>query len=220
MTKSEEYSMFEKDLDGSPARLDVRRLRKLLDYCLSNAQQLSSSAELLFNKKMYSASVLLSVLSIEELGKRRILHSYIWKADNISERRKLWRSFRSHKQKIYWALRPLLYSGLNTEQNREVKYISVWFKEHQELESDAAVVDQIKQLATYTNVIEGKILNPKMLAKRRLAYKALSLSKELLTEHSKMEQTDAIIEYYKRNREKTKKGETLVHFLEKEGKTY
>lgn len=211
MGESESYLRFEKDTNGSPARLNLRKLRRLLDYCLDNAQQLLKSAEFLFNKKLYSVSFLLSVLAMEELGKRRILERYIWVSDNDDERHKFWHSFRSHKDKLYWALRHLI--NIDTNQNKEVDYVSIWLKEHQELESAAIDIDWFKQLVTYTNVIEGEVISPIMIAKRRDASKWLGISKECLDYHSKMRPTDRIIEYHKAATKERKKGESLVDFI-------
>jgi len=217
VSKPEEYLMFEKNADGSPAKLDVKKLRKLLDSCLNNAYQLLESARLLFSKRLYSVSILLSVLAIEELGKRRILGRYVWSEDDDKERNKIWRSFRDHKDKIYWALRPFLYMGVDTELNIETDYISLWFKEHQQLELDAKVINQIKQLSSYTNVIDGEILNPSRFARKKAASSLLQTSKQLWKYQSNVESTEKIIRYYKYFRKKRKRGESLAEFF---GRSY
>ena len=213
MAGSEDYLRFEKDTNGSPARLNARKLRRLLDDCLSNSQQLLNGAEFLFNKKLYSVSVLLSVLAMEELGKRRILERYIWVSNDDDKRHKFWKSFRSHKDKLYWALRHFLTVDMDTSQNKEVDYVSIWLKEHQELESAAVDIDWFKQLVTYTNVIEGEVISPSMTAKRRDASKWLRISKECLDYHSKMRPTDRIIEFHKAATKERKRGESLVDFI-------
>lgn len=215
---NKEDLLFEKDENGLPAKLDVRKLRRLLDSCLNNAEQLVKSSGILFKRKIYSISNFLSILAIEELGKRQILSQYIWSADDDKKRREFWRRFRSHKEKIYWALRPITPIDMGTEEYDEKKdYIALWKKRHDELTCDAKAIDNLKQLNIYVNVIEGQIYNPNKLTKRKTVKKLLEITQWLFEYQRDIEPTEKLIDYYKYFREKRKKGESMMNFL---GRSY
>jgi AbiV family abortive infection protein len=214
---NKEDLLFEKEPNGLPAKLNTRTLRRLLDSCLSNANQLIKSSEVLFNRKMYSISNFLSILAIEELGKRQILGGYIWSANDDKKRREFWKSFRSHKEKIYWALRPVTIFDMATEgRDKKQDYISLWEQTHEELINDAQVINDWKQLSIYVNVIEGQIYNQNKLTKRKTVKKMLQNAQFLFEYHRDMETTEKILKNYKHLREKRKKGESLADFLGRE----
>jgi AbiV family abortive infection protein len=204
--------MFEKDASGLPARLNIRKLRQLSDSCLSNAQQLQKGADLLFNQKMYSVSVLLSVLAMEELGKRELLFQHIFVADNNGKRKKFWKIFRSHREKLYWAFHKFTSFNTDVWQNSKADFSLLLQQEHQEQMSFVINIDQLKQLAAYVNVIEGEAVNPHKLH-RKHALPILSLSKQLLDYHIKAEPTDKIIYYCKEAKKQRRKGESLADFV-------
>ena len=204
--------MFEKDADGLPVKLNARKMRQLLDYCLLNAQRLMEGAELLLEQKMYSISLFLSVLAVEELGKREMLPQHIWVIDNDKECQKFWQSFHSHKDKLYWAFKKFVKIDTDDKQNNKVDVLSLWRKQDEEAKSFAFNIDQLKQLATYVNIIEAEVINPRKLYKRH-ALPWLKLSKQLLDYHIKMEPTDKIIAYYKNTKKKRRKGESLADFI-------
>ena len=214
---NKEDLLFEKEPNGLPAKLNTRTLRRLLDSCLSNANQLIKSSEVLFNRKMYSISNYLSILAIEELGKRQILGRYIWSADDDKKRREFWKSFRSHKEKIYWALRPVTIFDMATGgRGKKQDYISLWKQTHEELINDAQVINDWKQLSIYVNVIEGQIYNPNKLTKRKTVKKMLQKAQFLFEYHRDMETTEKILKDYKHLREKRKKDESVADFLGRE----
>ena len=215
VTKLNEFLKLKPDLEGSPIKLSVRKLRTLLNSCLDNAKQLTDSAEILFEKKMYSVSVTLSILAMEELGKRVILKSYIWAEDNDKERGKLWGNFHSHKKKLYWALQRFWSLDENTKNSSKNGYISLMFKQSEQLKLDTELINQIKQLTTYVNIIDGEIVNPRRYAKKTEIASILKLSKWLYRYHNDIETTDKIIQYYKdikRERERYK-GESFRDFI-------
>ena len=203
ISKPSEYLNFEKDTSGLSIKLNVRKLRKLLDSCLNNAQQLLDSAEILVKNKLYSISVVLSVLAIEELGKRRIISRYVWTEENETDRKKIWRSFRNHKDKIYWAFMPFLLKEDKDD------YISLWSRRNGQIELDAKVIDQIKQLSFYTNIVDGEIINPIKFATRKSALNMIVIAKQLFEYQNNVERTDRIIQVYKDYRHNRRKGEIL-----------
>lgn len=209
VSEPREYLNFEKDASGSPAKLNVRKLRKLLDVCLNNAQQLLDSAEVLVKNKLYSVSVLLSVLAIEELGKRRIIARYVWAEKNEKDRKRIWRSFRNHKDKIYWAFTPFLLKGDKND------YVSLWSERDQRKELDAKVIDQIKQFSSYTNVVDGEIINPSKFATRKSALNSILIVKQLFEYQNNVEVTDRIIQVYKNYRHKRRNGK-LLDFVDRD----
>ena len=213
VTKLNEFLKLKPVLEGSPIKLSVRKLRALLDCCLSNAKQLTDSAEILFEKKMYSVSATLSILAMEELGKRVILKSYIWAEDNDEERSKLWGNFRSHKKKLYWALQRFWSLDENTKNSSNNGYISLMHKQSEQLKLDTEHINQIKQLTTYVNIIDGEIVNPKRFAKKSNAASFLKLSKLLCRYHNEIETTDEIIQYYKDIKRERYKGESFRDFI-------
>ena len=194
---------FEKDASGLPIKLNARKLRKLLDSCLNNAEQLLDSAEIIVKNKLYSISVVLSVLAIEELGKRRIISRYVWTEEKGEDRKKIWRSFRNHKDKIYWAFTPFLLRGDKND------YISLWSTRNGQIELDAKVIDQIKQLSFYTNVVDGEIISPSKFATRKSALNMIVIAKQLFEYQNDVESTDRIIQVYKDCRHNRRKGELL-----------
>lgn len=204
--------MFEKDADGLPVKLTVRKMRQLLDYCLLNAQRLMEGAELLFEQKMYSISLFLSVLAVEELGKREMLPRHIWVIDNDKECQKFWQSFRNHKDKLYWALKRFTEIDTDDKPNDKVDWLSLWRKRDEEAKSFAFDLNQLKQLATYVNIVESEVVNPKKVYKRH-ALPSLQLSKQLLDYHVKKMPTGEIIDYYKTTKKKRRKGESLADYI-------
>jgi AbiV family abortive infection protein len=208
----ENHLMFEKDINGLPARLNIRKLRQLSDYCLTNAQQLQKGADILFNQKMYPPSVFLSVLAMEELGKRELLFRHVFVIDNNDELKKFWEMFRSHRWKLYWAFHKFTFFDIDAWQNRKADLSSLIQKEHQEEMSFVININQFKQLAAYVNVIEGEVVNPRKLYKKH-AIPILSLSKQLLDYHIKVEPTDRIIYYCKNAKKQRRKGESLASFI-------
>ena len=203
---------FEKDADGLPVKLNVRKMRQLLDYCLLNAQRLMEGAELLFEQKMYSISLFLSVLATEELGKREMLPQHIWVIDNDKERKKFWESFRRHKDKLYWAFKRFIKIDEDDKQNKKVDWLSMRIKRDEEAKSFAFGLNQLKKLATYVSVVEEEIVNPKKAYKRH-ALPFLQLSKQLLDYHIEKMPTDEIIDYYKKTKKKRRKGESFVDYV-------
>jgi AbiV family abortive infection protein len=204
--------MFEKDVNGLPVKLNIRKLRQLLDCCLLNARRLLEGAEFLFGQKLYSVSLLLSVLAIEELGKREMLPQHIWVIDNDKECEEFWQSFRRHKDKLYWAVKRFVEIDADLKQRKKVDWPSILREQHEELKSFAFNIDQLKQLATYVDIIETEVVNPRKLYKRH-ALPMLKLSKQLLDYHIKMQPTNKIIDYYKNTKKKRRKGETLAEFI-------
>lgn len=210
--KSKDTLMFEKDADGLPVKLNVTKMRQLLDYCLLNAQRLMEGAELLFEQKMYSISLFLSVLAVEELGKREMLPQHIWVIDNDKECQKFWQSFHNHKDKLYWAFKRFIKIDTDGKRNDKVDWLSLSRKRHEEAKSFAFDLNQLKQLATYVNIVESEVVNPKKVYKRH-ALPSLQLSKQLLDYHIKKMPTDEIIDYYKNTKKKRRKGESLVDYM-------
>ncbi len=207
--------LFYRESDGSPAKLDVPKLRKLINSCLDTTQQLLEGAEILYNNRSYSTSTLLSVLALEELGKRKILGEYVWAKDNHKEEIKFWKRFRDHKEKISRALEPSSRIGVENKGEAKTDYISLWFEEHEELKIGAGLIDQLKQLVTYTNISEGEILNPSRLPIRqskRVAFALLGMVKMILEYHKRLEPTEKIVEDYKSINKKRRKGETPLEY--------
>jgi AbiV family abortive infection protein len=168
-------------------------------------------AELLLKQKMYSISLFLSVLAVEELGKREMLPQHIWVIDNDKECQKFWQSFHSHKDKLYWAFKKFVEIDTDDKQNNKVDWLSLWRKRDEEAKSFAFNIDQLKQLATYVNIIEAEVVNPRKLYKRH-ALPWLKLSKQLLDYHIEKMPTDEIIDYYKKTKKKRRKGESSVDY--------
>jgi len=210
--KSKDPLMFEKDADGLPVKLNVRKMRQLLDYCLLNAQRLMEGAELLFEQKMYSISLFLSLLAVEELGKREMLPQHIWVIDNDKECQKFWQRFRNHKDKLYWAYNRFIEIDTDDKRNARVDWSSLLRKRDEEAKSFAFNLNQLKQLATYVNIVESEVVNPKKVYKRH-ALPSLQLSKQLLDYHIKKMPTDEIIDYYKNTKKKRRKNESLADYI-------
>ncbi len=212
MHKSKDPLMFEKDADGLPVKLNVRKMRQLLDYCLLNAQRLMEGAELLFEQKMYSISLFLSLLAVEELGKREMLPQHIWVIDNDKECQKFWQRFHNHKDKLYWAYNRFIKIDTDDKRNDRVDWLSLLRKRDEEAKSFAFNLNHLKQLATYVNIVESEVVNPKKVYKRH-ALPSLQLSKQLLDYHIKKMPTDEIIDYYKNTKKKRRENESLADYV-------
>ena len=211
MGKINDDIVFGKNKGGLPAKLNLRQLRQLLDNCMDNAKELIRAAEILCNHKLYSPSVHLSVLALEELGKRRMLPTYIWVGDIDSERKRFWNDFRSHKRKLYLAFwYPF---DIDKGAGHKVDYISLFFERDTELRLHSHIVDKVKQLTLYTDVVEGVVTNPKMFFNKQSASDWLAISKQCLDYQTEFESADNILQSCKSIRKRRKKGESAADFL-------
>ncbi len=85
-------------------KLTTDEIRSLSEYCLENACNLIEEATLLLEHGKYARSFVLSVVALEELGKRHTLWRAVNFGDDIREWRNFWKRFRSHKAKIGFIL--------------------------------------------------------------------------------------------------------------------
>jgi len=69
-----------------------------MNAATQNAERLAKDARLLFDNERYASSLALSILSIEESGKCRILRELALARDD-KELRECWREYRSHTKK-------------------------------------------------------------------------------------------------------------------------
>ena len=213
LSGSKEYLNFRKDTNGLPTKLNISSLRKILNSCLKNAQQYIYGADILLKNRLYSISALLSILGIEELGKRRIVSRYVWTEESEEARNRIWTSFYTHKEKIYWAFKPFILPNGNSETGTKGLSISLWSRRSEELESTAKIIDQIKMLSSYTNIIDGEIFNPKNFVTRENASSFLRIAREQLKYQNDVEVTDEIIKIYKEYRNDKNKG-SLRDFID------
>ena len=207
------YLKFEKNADGITASVDVIKLRELVDSCLYNAREFIESSELVRKARIYSVSILLSILAIEELGKRRMVGQYVWVEDDDKEKHKLWTAFRTHKDKLYWALKAL---PLKIDKNHDADYIRLWFEQDKKFKDLSHLLDCTKLLMTYTNVMAGDIGNPSRYKnKRKISKDLLSLARQLWEYQSNVEPSDKLIKYFDHAKSMRKPGETLVKYIER-----
>ena len=141
-----------------------------------------------------------------------MLPCLIWLVDRDEDRKKFWKNyFRNHKEKIYYALKHSI--NIDTEQVKEDDFLSVWLGRHKEIRSLANGADWLKQVATYTNVIYGGVLNPTKLYNRQRALPWLKLAKLCFQRQNNYEPTELIIDHCKQAKKKRKKGESLTHYI-------
>ena len=109
-----------------------------------NARRLAEDAKLLLEADRFPTATALAVLSIEESGKIPILRQLV-SAPN-TERKRIWREYRSHQKKnVMWILPILVASGArDLDSLAPAADVS---GEH------TALIDQLKQISLYTDCL-------------------------------------------------------------------
>ena len=114
-----------------------------------NAERLLRDARELFEIGRWPTATLLSILSIEESGKDPILRS-IAVARDESERKQLWKNYRSHTKKNVQSIFPeLVRKGARNLEDFRPMFDST--AEH------PFQVEALKQMATYSNCIDDSV---------------------------------------------------------------
>ncbi len=153
--------------------LSLEQAAQGIAFARSNADRLTSDAEILLGAKRYPSAIALAVLAIEELGKVQILKSMILHTDP-AELKKSWKEYRSHRAKnVQWILPGLAAEGARTlEQLRAATEAK---GEH------TALLDAVKQLAFYSDCLgeNARWSNPEDAVEPQLAASILGVAKLL-----------------------------------------
>ncbi len=140
--------------------------------CGTPAHRLWSDAALLAEHGRIPSAVALAILSIEESGKIPLLRQLALATDD-PERRKIWKSYRSHRQKnTLWIFGQLVAQGGRTLE--DLRGIVDPDSDHPD------TLDNLKQLCLYTDCfIDGKWSGPNDLAISEIAPYLLTMAKVL-----------------------------------------
>lgn len=184
-------------------KLTVEETKLLSDYCLRNASELIEEAELLLEHKRYARSCALSIVAIEELGKRDTL----WRAVNFGEDedewKKFWKRFRSHHTKISNVMWD---NYLMSEDGRD-------FDDVNELAKRGVVLKDVREATLYVDLLEDMPHLPSEFPER-LATLALNVAKQHLAIHSIFKPTEEGIRFAIQTGNR-RKSENMVEYVER-----
>ena len=126
--------------------LEPPQVARWMNAAKRNARRLAEDAKLLLEVDRFPTATALAVLSIEESGKIPILRQLV-SAPN-TERKRLWREYRSHQKKnVMWILPILVASGArDLDSLAPAADVS---GEH------TAWIDQLKQISLYTDCLDN-----------------------------------------------------------------
>jgi AbiV family abortive infection protein len=129
-------------------RLDSKSASEGIKLATPNAISLLEDAELLFRHQRFERCVSLSILSIEESGKSRILRGILLTEDP-KELNKEWQDYRRHTAKnLAWIVPSLILGGARKLDD---------LKEMVDPQSDhGQTLEDLKQLSIYTDVFSSK----------------------------------------------------------------
>ncbi len=146
-------------------------------YCIKNARELYSDAELLFKNRRYARAYALTVLSYEEIGKLMILLTATFhESSDLDLWKKFWNRFRSHTLKRTRVSLMELLSLPNT----------TWEQMEREWEREP-LTERLKQLALYVDWFDGRITLPsKLYSKPNLPEAAMKLARDRIEHFSKV----------------------------------
>jgi len=128
-------------------RLTPSQIAQGINLALRNAARLANDARLLHSQGRTPSAVALAILSIEESGKVGVLRQMAT-AQEQKEFQALWKNYRSHtKKNVLWLLGQMVHRG--ARRLEDFKPLVDQASDHPE------VLDQLKQLATYTDCFDG-----------------------------------------------------------------
>lgn len=157
-------------------KLDSKSAAEGIKLANQNAISLLEDAELLFSHQRFERCVSLSILSIEESGKSRILKGILLTEDP-KELNKEWQDYRRHTAKnLSWIVPSLILGGARKLDD---------LKEMVDPKSDhGQTLENLKQLSIYTDVfssikwsIPSKVINEN-LAKMILEFAKILIRKD------------------------------------------
>jgi AbiV family abortive infection protein len=146
-----------------------------MNAATQNAERLARDAKLLLDNERYASSLALSILSIEESGKCRVLRGLALARDE-KELRESWREYRSHvKKNQLWPLIETFLKGARRAQD---------FRPLLEPDADHPyVLDKVKQISMYTDCYKkGRWAIPEQIVEKELAQSLLTAA-EVLSHH-------------------------------------
>jgi len=114
--------------------------------CLQNAEELIQEATLLRQNGKYARAVALSIIALEELGKRDTLWRVLNFGDNHEEWREFWRTFRSHQAKI----ENMLFDNYAIAPEPEA------FEEVQKMAQQSGAFLATREASLYVDIINGE----------------------------------------------------------------
>ena len=151
------------DINGPlfKGELNVEEAAIGLDLAIQNANRLLADAEILYAAESYASAITLAVLSIEEAGKAGVIRGILRAKDPV-QLKKAWREFRSHNSKsILWIVPHMAMTG---EPETFGDFAGLSTSNHPQ------VLDRVKQLATYTECLEGSMwADPKSIGGKDVA---------------------------------------------------
>lgn len=139
-----------------------------IEKTLINAKDLFEDAEILFQKNHYSRAYTLYQLSIEEIGKATLIFNFLLHKDifDIDEQKKINREFTNHKSKTKSSIGlDVLLAFVISDQKLKEKVIYQILKQEKEIEQ----LNILKNRSLYTDIIDGKFINPKEIITEKIA---------------------------------------------------
>ena len=125
--------------------LDAGQLAEGMNAALRNARRLTADARTMVDAERYPTAAAIAVLAIEESGKIGILRRLAIAPDSET-RRRVWRDYRSHRQKnAAWILPDLVAKGA-----RDLDSLGRGVEPSGD---HTAMLDQVKQIALYTDCL-------------------------------------------------------------------
>jgi len=172
--------MSHKRLNSYKGRLSSSQISEGMNLAHHNAIRLLEDAQILYEKNRYPSAATLSILSIEESGKKRILRQ-LSLVSSDEELNNIWKDYRSHVRKnVQWLLLDMVQQGARKLDDFETMFDPS--AEH------PYFLDNIKQISVYTDCLGlAHWSNPsevidKLLAKYLiLIAQALSSGREVTT---------------------------------------
>ena len=139
--------MTRKKLDSYKGKLSAQQVAAGINAAIQNAKRLFEDASVLFEAGRFPSAAAFAILSIEESGKVSILRSLAL-AKTSEEIADAWRDYRSHtKKNASWLLPQLAEQGA-----RKLDDFKPLFEETSD---HPYVLDQLKQIAFYTDCLGG-----------------------------------------------------------------
>lgn len=184
-------------------KLTLEETKLLSDYCLKNASELIQEAELLLEHKRYARSCALSIVAVEELGKRDTLWRTVNFEDDEDKWKTFWKRFRSHHTKIsniMWD------NYLMSEDGRE-------FDDVNELAKKGMVLKDVREATLYADLLRDVPHLPSEFPER-LATLTLNSAKQHLAIHSMFKPTEEGIKLATQMGNR-RKSENMVEYVER-----
>lgn len=199
--------------EGTPQpRLNVEQIKTLSEYCLKNASELVSEAQLLFENKKYARSFFLSVLALEETSKRDVLFEAVFLGEDDKEWKSFWNRFRRHDVKLASMLKDYITIRSNRKEHTPFEIVREYLTKVKMAGEDAKEVNLIKMWAIYADIFEGKPFGPSQVISKKLASTLLKKAQQHLDFHHSFKPTAQELEINLSIKSEMKEGESFIDY--------